>query len=295
MRTRSPRHSSPELPAELAATTALSSTLAASFVILANAKGGVGKTTLATLIADLWTMTGQIYRAFQVDDQRRLEAMLGAQVGTIVPDFEAAMRQPRALTGPFAPVYTALSEAAGTGHRVLLEAGANRVELTALWTRKTELQEDLTAWGVRPVVMVPATVEAEALRQAAVALRTFGEALPEASLVFVENQRDGRLTDLKPRSEAALVWREALAPLLSEAGRHHLVMPLIEADAWSAYEDHGLRFIKAMSMAPSEAARLLGEDVSEAKIMRSAVTAFVRAMRVELTRVLPELATRESE
>ncbi len=295
MRTRSPRNSSPELPAELAATTALSSTLAASFVILANAKGGVGKTTLATLIADLWTMTGQAYRAFQVDDQRRLEAMLGAQVGTIVPDFEAAMRQPRALTGPFAPVYTALSEAAGTDRKILLEAGANRVELTALWTRKTELQEDLTAWGVRSVVMVPATVEAEALRQAAVALRTFGEALPEASLVFVENQRDGRLADLKPRSEAALVWREVLAPLLSEPGRHHLVMPLIEADAWSAYEDHGLRFIKAMSMAPSEAARLLGEDVSEAKIMRSAVTAFVRAMRVELARVLPDLATREGE
>lgn len=77
------------------------------------------------LIADLWTMTGRPYRAFQVDDQRRLGAMLGAQVGTIVSDFEAAR----------------------TGGQVLLEAGANRVELTALWMRKTELQEDLTVWG----------------------------------------------------------------------------------------------------------------------------------------------------
>lgn len=292
MRTKSLRTSSPELAAELAATTALSSTPTSDFLTLGNAKGGVGKTTLATLIADLWTMTGRPYRAFQVDDQRRLEAMLGAQVGTIVPDFEAAMRQPRALTGPFAPVYTALGEAARTSGHVLLEAGANRVELTALWMRKTELQEDLTAWGVRPVVMVPSTVEAEALRQAAIALRTFSEALPGASLVFVENQRDGRLADLKPRSEAALVWREGLAPFLAEPGRHHLVMPLIEADAWAAYEDHGLRFIKAMSMAPSEAAQLLGEEISEAKIMRSAVTAFVRAMRVELARVLPGLVTR---
>lgn len=292
MRAKSPRTSTPELAPELAATTALSSTLDSTFAILVNGKGGVGKTTLATLIADLWTLVGQAYRPFQVDDQRRLEAMLGAQVGTIVPDFEAAMRHPRALTGPFAPVYAALCEARATGYHVLLDAGANRVELTAMWTRKAELQEDLTTWGVRPVVMVPATVEAEALRQAVIALRTFAEALPEASLVFVENQRDGRLIDLKPRSEAALVWREALAPLLVATRRHHLVMPLIEADAWSAYEDHGLRFIKAMSMAPSEAAQLLGEDVSEAKIMRSAVTAFVRAMRVELAKALPGLATR---
>jgi hypothetical protein len=147
---------------------------------------------------------------------------------------------------------------------------------------------------VRPLVMAPATVEAEALRQAAEALRVFAQALPEAALVFVENQRDGRLADLKPRSEAALVWREELAPLLAGPGCHHLVMPLIEADAWGAYEDHGLRFIKAMSMAPSEAAQILGEEVSDAKIMRSAVTAFVRAMRAELGRVLPGLVSQEN-
>ncbi len=256
-------------------------------VVVASGKGGVGKSTLATLVADLWTLAGQAYRPFQVDDQRRLGAMLGARVATIVPDYEAAMRAPRALTGPFSPLYDACAETSQTAACVLLDVGANRVELTALWARKAELQEDLTAWGMSAVVLVPAPVESEALRQAAVTIRAFAAALPEANIVFVENQRDGRLSELKPRSEAAVVWRSELAPLLGGEGRHHSVMPLIEADAWSAYENHALRFIKAMSLAPVEAAALLGEEVSEAKIMRSAVTAFVRTMRAELAPLLP--------
>ncbi|PJI54239.1 hypothetical protein CTI14_17850 [Methylobacterium radiotolerans] len=257
------------------------------FVTVASGKGGVGKSTLATLIADLWTLAGRPYRPFQVDDQRRLGAMLGARVATIVPDYEAAMRAPRALTGPFAPLYDACAEAPRTEACVLLDVGANRVELTALWARKAELQEDLAAWGMSAVVLVPAPIESEALRQAAATIRAFAQALPQASIVFVENQRDGRLSELKPRSDAALVWRSELAPLLDGPGRHHRVMPLIEADAWSAYENHALRFIKAMSLAPIEAAALLGEEVSEAKIMRSAVTAFVRTMRAELAPLLP--------
>ncbi len=64
-------------------------------------------------------------------------------------------------------------------------------------------------------------------------------------------------------------------------------MPLIEAEAWAAYEAHNLRFIKAMAMTPADAAALLDEEIAEVKVMRSAVTQFVRTMRGELARVLP--------
>lgn len=262
-------------------------------VVVASGKGGVGKSTLATLVADLWTLEGHRFQPFQVDDQRRLGAMLGARVGTIVPDFEAAMLGPRALTGPFAPLYNACAECARTGASVLLDVGANRVELTALWARKAELQEDLESWGMGTLVLVPAPVESEALRQAGRTMQAFAEALPQATIAFVENRRDGSLAEQRPRSEAVQLWRDEVAPLLAEPRRHHLVMPLIEADAWSAYENHALRFIKAMSLPPAEAAILLGEEVSEAKIMRSAVTAFVRAMRAELASVIPTILPKE--
>lgn len=275
-------------------TTALCGPLGSQLSIVASGKGGVGKSTLATLIADLWTLAGQAFRPFQVDDQRRLGAMLGTRVATIVPDFEAAMREPRALTSPFAPLYNACADATTTNSCVLLDVGANRVELTALWARRAELQEDLTQWGLPAVVLVPAPVESEALRQAATTMRAFAEALPDAVIAFVENQRDGRLADLKPRSEAAAIWRGEIEPLLELPGRHHLTMPLIEADAWGTYENHALRFTRAMSMPPVEAAALLGEEVSEAKIMRSAVVAFVRAMRVELATVLPTVLPRDN-
>lgn len=263
-------------------------------VVTASGKGGVGKTTLATVIADLWAIAGRPYRPFQVDDQRRLGAMLGARVGTIVPDFEAAMRSPRALTGPFAPFYDACAEQAAAGGDVLLDVGANRVELSAMWASEAELQDDLDAWGMEPVVLVPAVAEAEALRQAAETIRTFAQALPRATIVFVENRRDGGLADLKPRSETARVWRDELEPIVGSTGLRRLVMPLIEADAWSAYENHALRFVKAMSLDPREAAALLGESVSEAKIMRSAVTAFVRAMRSELSAIVPSVVPQET-
>ncbi len=122
--------------------------------IVAAGKGGVGKTTLATLIADEAALADHPLSAFQVDDQRRLEAMLGARVHTIAPDYEAALRSPRALTSPFAPFYNACAEAGRGGPSGLLDVGANRVELVTLWMRRAEIGEDLAAWGIKPVVFV---------------------------------------------------------------------------------------------------------------------------------------------
>ncbi|MFL1873613.1 hypothetical protein ACIKT0_00010 [Hansschlegelia beijingensis] len=284
----------PSRPTRSVVDAAPSATSGPELVIVGSGKGGVGKSTLATTVADLWTLAGQPFRPFQVDDQQRLGAMLGSRVATILPDLEAVMRTPRALTNPFASLYNACAGAAQSKSCVLLDVGANRTELTAMWARMAELDEDLAVWRISAVVLVPAVIESEALRQAADTIRLFGEALPGARIAFVENQRDGRLTDLKPRSEAATVWRDALQPMLEAPGRSHLVMQLIGADAWSSYENHSLRFIKAMSLPPIEAAALLGEEVSEAKIMRSAVTAYMRAMRIELARVVPSVISPES-
>lgn len=256
-----------------------------TLAIVAAGKGGVGKTLLSVAIADQATLAGIPLTAFQVDDQRRLEAMLGARVHTIAPDYEAALRSPRALTAPFAPLYNACAQAGPAGHLGLLDVGADRVGLVTLWMRRTEFHEDLAAWGMKPVVFVPALAETDALRQAVDTIRLFEATLPGATIAFVENQRDGRFCDLKPRSEPAILIRNELRPLLGE--RPWLTMPLIEAEAWAAYEAHNLRFIKAMAMAPADAAALLGEEISEVKIMRSAVTQFVRVMRAELARVQP--------
>lgn len=253
-------------------------------VVVASIKGGVGKTLLASVVADCATLAGQTLTVFQVDDQRRLEALLGARVQTIAPDLDAVMRSPKALTAPFAPLYTACLAAAAGGPAILLDVGANRVENTTLWMQKVELAEDLREWELPVLILVPALVEAEALRQAAATIQAFEIALPAATIAFVENQRDGSVADLKPRSEAAQVLRNELMPLLG--ARHHLVMPCIEADAWAPFEAHNLRLIKAMTMAPAVAAELLGEEVADAKIMRSAITAFLQHMRAELSQVL---------
>lgn len=258
-------------------------------VIVASGKGGAGKTTTATVTADLWSLADRPYLPFQVDDQRRLAALLGARVTTVLPDFERVMREPRALTSPFAPLYTACKEAATKGTNILLDVGANRVELTTGWMRRVELAEDLTVWGVPSTLLVPAVVESEALRQAAATLVAFAAALPDATIAFIENQRDGGLDGLGSRSEARAVWRGELAPLLAAPRRHHLVMPAIGADAWAPFEDRHMRFVKVIGLSPEAAAELLGEDESEAKIMRGEVTRWVACMRTELGRVVPDV------
>ena len=115
--------------------------------IVAAGKGGVGKTTLATLIADQAALAEHPIAPFQVDDQRRLGEMLGERVHTIVPDYEAAMRSPRALTSPFAPLYNACAAAGQGGPSPMVDIGPNHVELSTMWMRKSELGEDLDAWG----------------------------------------------------------------------------------------------------------------------------------------------------
>ena len=70
---------------------------------------------------------------------------------------------------------------------------------------------------MQPVIVVPALVEAEALRPAAATIRLFDAALPDATGAFVENQRDGRRDDLKASSEAASVLRDDLIRQVTEA------------------------------------------------------------------------------
>lgn len=253
-------------------------------VIVANQKGGVGKTLLACTLIDNLALAGIPCTVVQIDDQQRLSSLIGAQVVTILPDLQEARRNPRALMAVFARIYTACEVVAKSGGVVVIDVGANQFAFLCAWLQAVDLDEDLRAWRLPLLLLVPGVAEPEALRQAAATLAAGVRALPSAKRVFVENRRNGAIADLSPHSEAAAIVKSELAPALKGVAR--ITMPLIEGDSWQPFENASVRFIKAIAMLPQEAAALIGEDVANAKVMRSDVARFFKAMQAEFGRLV---------
>lgn len=252
--------------------------------LIANDKGGVGKSTFTLTLVDLLILNGFTVHVIQVDEQERLSTLLGTQVQRVVPHLEDARRDPKALMAAYAPIYHACTEAVKSNSVLAVEVGANQLPGLAAWLKAVDLDEDLRKWGLPVVAFAVAPGEIEAVRKAAAALGTFREVLPWAQRVLVENRYGQRtIKDLAARQDTALIVRRELLPVLK--GTQRLMMPAVEADSWAACESAGIRFIKAIAMKPEELALRLGEDVANVKVMRGDLARFFKAMHVQLSQV----------
>lgn len=65
--------------------------------LIANDKGGVGKSTFTLALIDLLILNGVTVQVIQVDEQERLSTLLGTQVQRVVPHLDDARRDPKAL------------------------------------------------------------------------------------------------------------------------------------------------------------------------------------------------------
>lgn len=268
-------------------TTSLAPIKPPCLIVVANLRGGSGKTTTCITLADLYALNGIEIAAFQVDEQPQLAKLLGRRVVSLLPSLGEASHA-RALSSPFSPLYAACQAAAENGGVVLVDVGANMVSLLGRWLRDVSLQEDLDTWSMTGVVLVPAVRESAALEGAVETLSVLRRALPSALPVFIENQRDETFATLKPNSELGRFVQQHLAPALDGCAR--LSMPAIEGEAWATFEATGLRFLKALALSPSEVSALIQEDIAEAKIMRSYIVRYLRAMHAQFGTVfdLPE-------
>jgi len=270
-----------KIKAELQAAT----TWPPQLIIVANDKGGQGKSTTALAIADHATLHEAPLAAAQVDTQVRLARALGRKVLTIQPVARDARRDPGAEGRAFTPLYTTLEKAAARKASVLLDLGANQVERTVMWIGLVDLDEDLTAWSVETTIVVPFVAEAEAIRQAGRTVSLLTERLPAAQLVLVENERDGGFATLHAASDAAQAYRSVIVPLKARA--ETLRMPAIEAGSWRAFEAAGCRLIDVPQMTPEKVMALTGLPRPEAKIARGDVAAWAGLFFAELDRILP--------
>ncbi len=247
-------------------------------------KGGDGKSLTAHALAERGRIADVPVGIVEVDTQGRSLSVLGPHVVSVAIDAKLARRDPGAALRALTPLYAAIETTSRAGGLTIVEFGANEAGRGAMWAGMVDLQDDLHALGTQVFVVTPFTCQAESMRRGAKAANAFLEALPNARLVLIENQRDGAIEGLHPASDAAEAYRGAIIPLAKNAVM--LRMPVIEAGSWRPFEALGLRLVGAVTMPVEEIMVKTGLPRPEAKIIRGDVAAWCGEMFKQFDKVI---------
>jgi hypothetical protein len=265
---------------------------ASQLVLMANDKGGQGKTLASLVVADHAFLHDAPLAIAQVDTQHRLARVVGRNVLTIAAVPREMRRDPTADARAFTPLYGMLERVGARSANCLLDIGANQVGRFVNWAGLVELDEDLEAWGFETTIMVPFVAEGEGIRHAATTAEALLQRFPRARLVLIQNERDGEFAHLHASSDAASVYRTSIEPLLDKATL--LRMPAILAGSWRPFEAAHCRLMQVPTMPIAKIMALTGLPRPEGKIKRGDVAAWTALVFAELDRVL-HWATKEAK
>lgn len=255
-------------------------------ILVLSGKGGVGKTLLSLLLADLHDLNAIPLDVVQIDDQQRLSKTLGRDVATIdIALLRKARKDPNALTRAFAALYDLIAALPTSGRALLVDVGATQQHLLLDYAALTELDEDLREFGITPLIFVPVVTDPESIDQAHRQIKALERVLPSAKPCLILNERDGRFADLVPGSVAADHYQRQIAPLLDTVP--HITMPRIEAGSWAHFERQHCRLIDAVGYDVPTAMAVSGLSRPEAKLARGDVAAWFQVMETALAKILP--------
>ncbi|WPM80657.1 hypothetical protein R5W60_02750 [Brucella pseudintermedia] len=236
-------------------------------------KGGVGKSFVTALIADLFEINGRAIRIVQIDEQDRLPLLFGDLVTTVAPArLDDLRRDPSAIVTAFDPLYAAIEQALQDRTPLLVDIGGPQQVLVEEYCALVDLDADLLEAGAKTTWLVPATAEPEAMRGAARTAKAIGRVLPSALRKIVLNGRDGPFR-FYPGSPADAVWQEQLDPLCQSLGAPKL--PAIAPGSWLPFEAAGKRFMDVVASDIAAIQTWTGRSRPAAKVMRGDVAAFL--------------------
>lgn len=237
--------------------------------IVANEKGGVGKSTATLALADWLHLNGQPPTVIQIDRQRRLENTIGKDVLTIESNAKAARLDPEMEMRRFSPLLEKIEMSAGRSP-VIIDVGAGETERFTTWAAVVDLEEEFTEWQLNCHFIVPFLAESESIRQAAWSLDRLRSAIPQSTVYLVENQRDGKISTLHPNSSATQAFEEFLTSWKNQST--NLTFPAIPGNSWRWFETTNCRFIDVVEMSTTETINRTGLPRAEAKITRGDVS-----------------------
>lgn len=236
-------------------------------------KGGVGKSFVSALVADLMEVGGEAFRIVQIDEQDRLPALFGERVTTVAPArLDDLRRDPAAIVTAFDPLYAAIERSLADGVALIVDIGGPQQVLVEEYCGLVDLDADLAEAGASALWLVPATAEPEAMRGAVRTARAVERVLPSVARGIVLNGRDGPFR-FYPGSPADLVWREGLEPLCRKTSL--LKLPPIAPGSWLPFEAAGKRFVDVVAADIPAIQAWTGRSRPAAKVLRGDVAAFL--------------------
>lgn len=251
-------------------------------------KGGVGKTLLSLLLADLLDLNDIPYDVIQIDDQDKLRKTLQQLVTSVdIALLRRARKDPNVLTAAFKELYARIESMPTSRRSLLIDVGATQQHSLLDYAALTELNADLREFGIPSIAFVPVVTDPEAIEQASRQIEVLARVMPSVQPIVVINERDGKFEAMAPSSEAARLYRERLHPLMKSLPK--IVMPKVEADSWQHYERQHCRLLDAIGLDVKETMSITGLSRPEAKLARGDVAAWVQAMESEIIKVLPIL------
>lgn len=246
-------------------------------IFVGSDKGGIGKSFVSALVADLTEIGGQDFRIIQIDEQDRLPMLFGDKVATVAPArLDDLRRDPGAIVTAFDPLYAAIEQALRDRKLLIVDIGGPQQFLVEEYCGLVDLDADLTEAGALVTWLVLATAEPEAMRGAVRTAKAIERVLPSAKRKIILNGRDG---DFKfyPGSPADRVWREGLEPLCRAVGA--LKLPAIAPGSWLPFEAAGKRFMDVVAADIPAVQAWTGRSRPAAKVLRGDVAVLLAHAR----------------
>ncbi|MEP9374462.1 hypothetical protein [Mesorhizobium sp. KR1-2] len=246
-------------------------------------KGGVGKSFITTVLADLMEVDAIAATIVQIDDQNRLPALYPGRVTTVLPaSMDDLRRDPTAIVAAFDPFYSAFERALTSMAPMIVDIGGPQQTVIEEYLALVDLDADLIEAGVAARWLIPTTAEPEAMRAAVRTAHAIGRILPSVTRHIVLNRRDGPFR-FYPKAPADLLWTSGLEPLCAELGT--IDIPAIAPGSWQPFEAAGKRPIDVVAAEIDDIRSWTGRSRPAAKVLRGDVAAFLAAAKLAMANI----------
>lgn len=246
-----------------------------ALIFVGSDKGGIGKSFITALTADLLDVAGVNPRIVQIDEQERLPALYPDRVTTVsLAKMDDVRRDPGAIVAAFDPLYAAIERTIADRIPTIIDIGGPQQTAVEEYCALVDLDADLVEAGINGIWLVPGTAEPEAMRGAVRTNMAIARLLPSVRHALVLNERDGSFR-FYPGSPADRIWSAELKPLTEKIAVARLAA--IAPGSWAPFEAAGKRFVDVVAADIPEIQRWTGRSRPAAKVLRGDVAFFLSA------------------
>jgi hypothetical protein len=246
----------------------------ATKLIIANDKGGVGKTIIAQVCILRLIQARCSLRVVEYDSKPRLARLLGNGMVLSYPVLQGHLDASDAVvTG-----WETLGRWLDVDRNVVADFGPQAWTSFACWANRIGLAGAVDTRRV--TVIVPVTADVDALVSAYAVLDEMSGFMPLAKALIVLNERDGHFDGVKQTT----AYR-SLEAIASERAVPMIRLPTLPRDGYSVLAGAGLRFDQIVQASPEALTSRYGLPSMAAEYTIQAVAQWFADVQAELVRV----------